>query len=178
MPNEEPDSNSILVHASRLYDAAHASAVRAANDIHSLIAGLNAHMGNSKDQGWVSRASNILDSLKHSSLDGIDVQSFLEQKTKEFGQKTKEQCSKRYGLIGESFYLAKQALFKVQSPAAAAAMLQEHISPFRDRCLEVMRELDQITGIDRNVSQLTRREVNRQSGRAVEKDASTHTPPP
>ena len=135
----------IAEHAARLERSSYATAVRSANDIHSMIALLDLHLLSKKDADWIPQTALILDSLKHSSLDGLDVQMIL-------GDKSRESRNLKQELLAQAFNTSKQALFSHSSPVGAALGLAEHLEPFKTRCLEVMRDLDKSLDINRNVA--------------------------
>jgi hypothetical protein len=127
----------------KLERAGYATIIRASNEIHALYLYFTDVMKNEKDNAWREEVSTILDSLKHAALDGLEMLGAM-------NIEEQDTISDRTSQVGQAFLSSKNELHKFLSPAAAYLGMEESVKKFLNECLSTRRDLDTITGFNRD----------------------------
>ncbi|MGG6318559.1 hypothetical protein ACQ5R9_20005 [Stenotrophomonas geniculata] len=129
-PSTKDGNPSAVVIAQRLRRSSLATAERTAQDLDAGLALLNEQMAKDKTSEWQAETVWLLDVLKLSGLDGIDLQ--LRDEDHGSIRHKREQAT----LVG-AHKQAKQAVLSHSSPTAAAVMLSQHADRLIDLCRQI-----------------------------------------
>ncbi|MGX9695301.1 hypothetical protein ACTJNK_33570 (plasmid) [Achromobacter anxifer] len=143
-PSTKDGNPPAVVIAQRLRRSSLATAERTAQDLDAGLALLDEQMAKDKTSEWQAETVWLLDVLKLSGLDGIDLQLRDEEQGSirhKRGQAT---------LVG-AHRQAKQAVLGHSSPAAAAVMLSQHSDRLIELCRQIAAEARSLTQVEDDI---------------------------
>lgn len=145
----------------RLRDSNVASVQRASGSLLSGLGVLKNHLELPKTSKWQGESAWILDGIRASAIDGLDLKKSLG-----YAADAENHSDKVY--VSKASRQAKQALLSTASPIGAAVALTKNLNPLVSKCNEILEGLSQVVQQER----ATDRDGDRAMERASPKDKS------
>lgn len=123
--------------STRFHESGLATAQRAGLGIKNGLGVLKNQFEQEKNSAWPGQAAWIIDGLRFSASDGLDIQLSL-------GHLPKHRFTADLAYLNEACAQAKQSLFSVASPVGAANALSKNILPFLTMCQDISDELEKM----------------------------------